>query len=183
MKTRLPLLALIASLAPLSAVAQNGGPPDYTFGMFPNMFGNNSYTVPQGYMNRGQSPFLTMPAPQYPNNNLQFPSAATGQAAPFPANPMAQPTPFWMQTPRSPQPNARYITDVPSNIAPRNRPPSYTVFSAPGFTPGPTRWAPLPGHGPIDAQPRRPTNNWTLTPNAGQAAPSVPATPPRWPTP
>jgi len=179
MKNPLPLLALIACLSPLSAAAQNGGPPDYTFGMFPNMFGGygNGYTVPQGYMNQGQSPFMTMPAPQYPYANPQFPSAATGQTFPFPANPMAQPAPFWMQTPSSPQ---RYITDVPTNVAPRTTPPSYTVFTAPGFTPGPTRWAPLPGRGPVNSQPQRPANNWSLAPNGGQAAR---ATPPKWPTP
>ncbi len=182
MKNPLPLLALIASLTPLSAMGQNAGAPDYTFGMFPNMFGNTGYTVPQGYMNQGQSPFMTMPAPQYPFANPQFPSGAP-QRTPFPANPMAQPAPFWMQTPNSPQPNARYITNVPTNVGPRTTPPSYTVFTAPGFTPGPSRWAPLPGRGPVNNQPQRPANNWSTAPYADQAAPAIPATPPKWPTP
>ncbi len=203
MHSSLRLLALIASLAPLSVTAQNSGPPSYSFGMFPGIFGNNnSFTVPQGYMNQGQSPFMTMPAPQYPYSNPQFPNAPRAQAAPFPANPMAQPTPYWMQTPNSPQPNARYITDVPSRtapaggqgytlyppnvpntVSPRNTPPGYTVFSAPGFTPGPSRWAPMPGHGPVNSHPR-PTNNWAIFQNGSTApAPAVPATPPKWPTP
>lgn len=180
MKNLLPSLALIgACLAPLAAAAQNNAPPGYTFGgMGPGMFGGNTYTLPQGYMNQGQSPFLTMPAPQYPFANPQFPRASASQAAP-----MARPTPFWMQTPASPQPTARYITDVPSSVAPRNTPPSYTVFSAPGFNAMPPRWAPLPGQGPITIRPRRPANNWTTAPVIGQPAPAIPATPPKWPTP
>ena len=189
MKNPLPLLVFIASLAPLAATAQNNTPPGYTFGnMFPGMFGgnNNNYTVPQGYMNQGQSPFLTMPAPQYPFANPQFPSAPTGQNTPFPANPMAQPTPFWMQTPPGPQPNARYITEIPSTVAPQNTPPGYTVFTPPRFRQvAPPRWAPLPGQAPVGSQMRRPVNNWSLYPDySGQnLAPAVPATPPKWPTP
>ena len=184
MKNPLPLLVLVASLSPLSATAQNSGPPDYTFGMFPNMFGNNNgYTVPQGYMNRGQSPFMTMPAPQYPYANPQFPNATTGQTAPFPANPMAQPSPFWMQTPASPRPNARYITDIPTNVDPRTTPPNYTVFRPPSFSAVPPRWAPLPGQGPVTIRPQGPTNNWSTPSNLGQVAPAIPATPPKWPTP
>jgi len=190
MKNPLPLLAFIASIAPLAAVAQYNSPPGYTFNnMFPGMFGgnnfNNNYTVPQGYMNQGQSPFLTMPAPQYPFANPQFPRAAMGQDTPFPANPMAQPTPFWMQTPASPQPNARYITEIPSSVAPQNTPPGYTVFSAPGFRQlAPPRWAPLPGQAPMSTQARRPANNWSRPPEPGQnLVPALPATPPKWPTP
>ncbi len=179
MKNPLPYLVLIAAgLAPLAATAQNNTPPGYTFNnMFPGMFGGNNYTVPQGYMNQGQSPFLTMPAPQNPIANPQFPSAPTGQNSPFPTNPMAQPTPFWMQTPASPQPPARFITDIPSSVARQNTPPSYTVFAPP-------RWAPLPGQAPVRIQTRRPANNWALSPNSGQIpAPTLPATPPKWPTP
>jgi len=174
---------------PLSALAQNNGPPGYTFNnMFPGMFGgnnfNNNYTVPQGYMNQGQSPFLTMPAPQNPFANPQFPNALTGQNTPFPANPMAQPTPFWMQPPANPQPNARYITDIPSNVAPQNTPPGYPVFAPPGFNQlAPPRWAPLPGQAPVNMRPQRPVNNWSFFPNTGQAAPAIPPTPPKWPTP
>jgi hypothetical protein len=191
MKSPLPLLALLASLAPLSATAQYSSPPGYTFGgMFPGMFGGTDYTVPQGYMNRGQRPFMTMPAPLAPFTNPQFPPAATGQPSPFPANPMAQPTPFWMQTPANPRPNPRYITDAPTNEA---TPPNYTFFTAPGFTApgfaapgfmaGPPRWAPMPGQGPVTTQRQRPANNWSAFPNSGQAAPAIPATPPKWPTP
>ncbi|MBL1436641.1 MAG: hypothetical protein COB08_010635 [Rhodobacteraceae bacterium] len=181
MKNPLLYLALVAtSFAPVMAEAQNNTPPGYTFGgMFPGMFGGNNYGVPQGYMNNGQSPFLTMPAPQYPFANPQFPSARQPQASAFPATPMAQPTPFWMQTPQSP---ARFITQVPSNVAPQNAPPSYTVFTPPGFSSAPPRWAPLPGQAPVSIQSLRPTNNWSIFPNASQnLAPAVPAAPPKWP--
>ena len=187
MKNLLSYLVLSAvGFVPLGAQAQYASPPGYTFGgMFPGMFGNNNYYgMPQGYMNNGQSPFLTMPAPQYPMANPQFPVPNQPQAAPFPANPMAQPTPFWMQTPPSQQPPARYITEVPSNTAPQNAPPNYSVFTAPGFTTTPPRWAPLPGQSPAPFQDIRPSNNWSIFPNASQApVQPVPATPPKWPTP
>jgi len=187
MKNPFPYLALIAaSLAPLAAEAQYNSPPSYTMGgMFPGMFGgSNSYSAPQGYMNNGQSPFLTMPAPQYPFANPQFPSTAAPQPTPYPANPMAQPRPFWMQTPQSQQAPARFITDVPSNAAPQHTLPSYSFFTPPVFRAAPNRWAPLPGQAPIPFQAIRPNNNWSIFPNTGQnPVAAVPATPPKWPTP
>lgn len=180
MQNPLPLLALIASLAPLSVAAQNSGPPSYSFGMFPNMFGNNGFTVPQSYMNNGQSPFLTMPAPQNP-----YASPRTANTAPAArATPMAQPIPFWMQTPASPQGRARYITEVPRSAAPRSGTPAYTVFSPRNLMPmAPPRWAPLHGQSPAVQAPR-PANNWATFSNGSTApAPAVPATPPKWPTP
>lgn len=174
MKTPLLYLALIASsLIATSAKAQYTTPPGYTFGgMFPSMFGSNNYGMPLGFMNNGQSPFLTMPAPQFSNTSQP-------QAAPFSANPMAKPIPYWMQTPQSP---ARYIAEVPSNLALQNAPPNYAVFTPPRFSPSPARWAPLPGQAPVSIQSLRPINNWTIFPNASQnPAPAVPVTPPKWP--
>ncbi len=185
MKNPLPYLALFAlSFAPVIAEAQNSAPPGYTFsGMFPGMFGGNNYSMPQGYMNNGQSPFLTMPAPQYPHANPQFPSAAAPQPTPYPATPMAQPRPFWMQSPLGQQAPARFITDVPSNTAPQNALPSYSFFTPPVFSATPNRWAPLPGQAPAPFQAIRPNNNWSIFPNASQnLAPAIPATPPKWPT-
>ncbi len=178
MQNPLPLLALLASLAPLAAVAQNSTPPGYTFGgMFPGMFGNSPPPMPGGFMNNGQSPFLTMPAPQTP-----YASPHTAPAAR--ANPMAQPIPFWMQTPASPQGQARYITEVPRSGTQRGA-PAYTVFSPRNLMPmAPPRWAPLHGQSPAVALAPRPTNNWAISPNGSTApAPAVPATPPKWPTP
>ncbi len=179
MKNPLPYLALLgACLAPLAASAQSNAPPGYRFNnMFPGMFGGTSYTVPQGYMNRGQSPFLTMPAPQSFYAAPQGASATP--SAPVQASPMAQPIPFWMQPPANQQPRSRFITDIPSNVSPQNTPPAYTVFSPPGFR---SRWAPLPGQAPAAMRPRAPVNNWTTTPDTRQSpAPAPPATPPKWP--
>ncbi len=196
MKAPLRLIAALACLAPLPAVAQYNSPPGYTFGgMFPDMFGNNGYgygaPLPQPFIPPGQSPFLTMPAPQYPFANPQFPGAPAGQTAPsgqtpatpampFPAAPMAQPSPYWMQTPSSPP---RFITDVPTNVTPQTATPGYSVYTTPGFTPGPPRWAPLPGQGPAQIQSHARANTWATTPGGGRAAPAIPATPPKWPTP
>ena len=184
------LVLLAASLAPIATSAQNNGPPSYTFGgMIPGMFGGSNQGLPGGFINNGQSPFLTMPSPQYPFANPQFPNAATGQNQLFPANPMAQPIPFWMQTPSSPQAQRppRFITDVPRNVRPQNAPPSYTLFSPPGFSPsGPPRWAPLGGQTPFVIQSPRSGNAWAIAPPfTGQAfAPVAPrGTPPKWPTP
>lgn len=187
MKNPLLYVALLTatSFAPLAAVAQNNTPPGYTFGMFPGMFGNNNYAMPNGFMNNGNSPFLTMPAPQYPYANPQFPNTSPTQAtpAPMPALPMAQPTPFWMQTPTSPQPWAKYITEIPEKVVPRNAPPNYTVFTPPAFTHyGPPRWAPLPGQAPRAAAPQHALNTWATPFNGSQnPASAMPATPPKWP--
>ena len=181
MKNPFPYLALVAlSFAPVIAEAQNNTPPGYTFGgIFPGMFGGNNYSAPQGYMNNGQSPFLTMPAPQYPFANPQFPS---GQPTPYPATPMAQPRPFWMQSPLGQQAPARFITDVPSNAAPQNAQPRTSFFTPPVFSAAPNRWAPLPGQAPMPFQAIRPNNNWSIFPNNAPAT-VIPATPPKWPPP
>ena len=187
MKNPFPYLALIAaSFSPIMAEAQNSGAPGYTFGgMFPGMFGGNNYGMPQGIFNNGQNPFLTMPAPQYPMANPQYPSAPNTQAptARFPANPMAQPTPFWMQTPANQQPPARFITDVPSNSGAQNQRPSYSFFGAPAFRSAPPRWAPLPGQAATPFHAVRPHNNWAMFPNMGQTpVPAIPVVPPKWAT-
>jgi len=188
MRNPLLYLALATlSFAPVVAEAQYNSPPGYAFGgMFPGMFGgSNNYSVPQGYMNSGQSPFLTMPAPQYPIANPQFPSAAPAQPTPYPAAPMAQPRPFWMQSPLGgQQAPARFITDIPSNAAPQNAQPNYSFFGPSAFNAAPNRWAPLPGQAPLPFQALRPSNNWSIFPNSAQApTAAMPATPPKWPTP
>ena len=187
MKNPFPYLALVAlSFAPVMAEAQYNTPPGYTFGgLFPGMFGgSNNYIAPQGYMNNGQSPFLTMPTPQFPYANPQFSGAAAPQPTPYPALPMAQPRPFWMQTPLGgQQAPARFITEVPQN-APQNAQPSYSFFTPPVFNALPNRWAPLPGQAPMPFQALRPNNNWSIFPNSAQTpVATVPATPPKWPTP
>ncbi len=189
-------LALVAAtcLAPLAGAAQGySSPPGYTFGgMFPGMFSSgNGYGYPGGFP-AGQSPFLTMPAPQYPFANPQFPNSSAPQppTAPLPVNPMAQPAPYWMQTPPSPQAPARFITDVPSRTAPQAAPPGYSLFAPQGFAPqtapqaAPPRWAPLPGQPPVTITNPITGNAWAFPRNPGQnPAPANTGTPPKWPTP
>lgn len=179
-----PLL-LALSMAAVNGQAQTYAPPGYTFSNgFPNMFpGFNSNSVPGGYQNGWQNPFLTMPSPEYqnaPQNSEQ------GQGLPSPAPPFSQPAPYWMQNPSAGQPPQRYIDEVPT--ANPNAAVNFSGYAPLAPTPqnGPPKWAPLPGEPPVVILNPRAGIQWSVGPVQGGVQgfvqPTV-NTPPKWPTP
>jgi len=154
---RLTALIFATSLAALTANAQAA--PDYTFGpafgrgfnnSMPSLYpgplnGYNASAVPGGFYGGNQSPFLTMPAPAYPDNR--------SETAQWSGLPQAQPLPYWMQTPQNRPPAARRIETTPRFALDTTAAPST-----------PPRWAPRSGQMPAIAQHRPSGNSWQMAP-------------------
>ncbi len=181
---RRPLLALLL-ITGLSAQAQTL--PDYTFGpAFGNGFnsgrpglyaggrGPQTPMWPGAAYNAGQAPFLSMPMPGYPTG---LPAGVYGNNATPPTglHPQAQPLPYWMQTPQSPLPPARFANPVsaPTGSATPARPQTF-----------PPRWVPLSGPLPVVRNRTQGGNSWRAAPinTAPGSAQRPSAAPPKWHT-
>jgi len=198
-------LTLIVGLcfAPMAASAQFVA-PGYSFGSngFGNPFGGympgfnnmngpgfpamNSFGPPGGFSGFNQNPFMTLPPPQYYNIPPNYPRTAA------PTQPMAQPSPYWMQTPPDAQPPVLNYSETARSRQPVASAPTNSIFAPLAFSADsatsntPPRWAPRSDQIPPQIQTRRPSNIWSISPvpqGGNGYAPVIAGTPPKWPTP
>lgn len=140
----------------------------------------------------GMAQFNNAPAYAFSNNFIGAPFASQYPMAPNWASPLAQPTPFWMQTPSAAPSTSNYVNALPENSSVQSVYPDQTG-SGPRVSPfqtaspsGPPRWAPISGEIPPRVSNPRMGNQWSLDPITEHGPeivlPTV-NTPPKWPTP